>query len=667
MKKIIFTIFFTFLFILQISAADKFYIGEKVPDMYIESKNGNDLHNGAPFLLTRADGKLVYCIDPFKMMDTNNYYNSFTYNNSIFKLSNEALNKMNIIAYYGYGYSNHTDLKWYGITQFLIYKALGIESVYFTDVYYGNRVDKYTNEVKELENLVSNYYKLPSFASKTYEYEPNKTYEISDINNILNNYEISYSNINANINNNKLVINTSKSGTYIVEFVRKSPINTNYILYSLEGAQSLFYPGKINDITFNLNITVNSGSITINKYDIENKDRLEANIVGSTFGIYKDNELIKKLIIGNTGTSSVDELPLGNYVIKELIPSKGYNLDSKEYNITLTKENRDIVINSYSNVIKGTLKINKYYGSDNEYRLDEDAVFEIYNNDKLIKTVSGRVIENLEYGTYYIKQTKGKKYYDVIKDFNVSILEEKDYIYNFYTEKTDEIKAYEEILNKREQSLNQKEEELKAMEDKLKKEKDDLNNLKDEIKSKQDEVDGEKQELNKIKEEINTRETELKELENNINKEKEELKELEKKINREKEELKELENNINKEKEEIEQKKDEIKRNYVLLNEKTKELENKEIELNKLKEELMTLKNDILKKEQELCELDKILNNKKQDLTKKEQNIEKLDILIVEVPDTYKKSNAYSISKKLIVLGISIIVISVLKKKKIKV
>lgn len=613
MKKILFTILFTFIFILQVNAADKFYLGEKVPNMYIESKNGNDLHNGAPFLLTRADGKLVYCIDPFKMMNTTNYYNSYFHNTSLFKLSNEALNKMNIIAYYGYGYSNHTDLKWYGITQFLIYKALGIESVYFTDVYYGNKVDKYIDEVKELEYLVNNYYKLPSFSSKIYEYEPNKTYEIVDENNVLNNYEIVSSNINSTINNNKLVINTLKSGSYTISFVRKSPVNTNYTLYYLEGAQSLLYPGKINDITFDLNITVNSGGITINKYDSESQNRLEADIKGATFGIYKDNKLINKLVINNNGTASIDELPLGDYIVKELTPSKGYNIDDKEYNITLNKENNKIVINSYSKVIKGTLKINKYYGSDDEYKLDKDAVFEIYNNNKLIKTVSGQVVETLEYGTYYIKQINGKKYYDLISDFNVSILEEKDYVYNFYTEKTDEIKAYEEILNKREESLNKKEEELKELENKLNKEKEELQVLKENIINEQMKIDTEKQNIEKLKNEITNRE----------------------------EELKQLENKTIQEKNEIE----------------------------KIKNELIILKNNLITKTEEILNLEKNLNQKKQDLNKKEENIEKLkeqynNVLIVEVPDTYKKSNIKYISKKLILIGIIFIINATLNKRK---
>ena len=307
MKKIIIFLFFIFVFISNIKATT-FYLGEKVNDMYIESIGENDMHNGAPFLLHRSDGKIVYCLNPFYMMNTTQSYKSYTYNDPIFNLTDEQLNKMNIISYYGYGYQGHTDKKWYGITQFLIWKVLNLKDIYFTDVYYGNKITKYVEEVKELESMVNNYYLVPSFGNRSYEYNPNTNYEIVDTNNVLNNYEIYESNIDAYISNNKLYINTKKSGSYIISFKRKSPVNNNYTLYNLEGAQSLLYPGKINDVMFHISIQVNSGSITINKKDSENKSRLEANLGGAIYGIYKDNKLIQKISTSKNGTAHISDL-----------------------------------------------------------------------------------------------------------------------------------------------------------------------------------------------------------------------------------------------------------------------------------------------------------------------------------------------------------------------
>ena len=100
---------------------------------------------------------------------------------------------------------------------------------------------------------------------------------------------------------------------------------------------------------------------------------------------------------------------------------------------------------------------------------------------------------------------------------------------------------------------------------------------------------------------------------------------------------------------------------------KKKELQNEEAELNKLKTELITLKNNLFQKEQELSDLDKKLNDQKRYLNIKEESIEKLEerynsMLVVEVPDTYKKSYARLISKTLIIIGVSVISIGILRK-----
>lgn len=725
MKKLIFLFLILFMSILNIKADDTFYLGEKVPNMYVESIKGSDIHNGAPFLLHRSDGSVVYCINPFLMMSTTGTYKEYTYNDSIFNLTDEELNKLNIISYYGYGYQGHTDIKWFGITQYYMWKSLDFDDVYFTDVYYGTRVEKYVDEVSELENLVNDYYKLPSFAGNHYEYNPNTTYELIDTNNILSNYQIKESDIKASISGNKLTINTNGDGNYNITFVRKSPISRDYILYNLDGAQSLIYPGKINDITFNISIEVNSGSVTINKSDCENKKRLEATLEGSIFGIYKNNTLVSKLTINKDGSTNMNNLPLGNYTVKEMTSSKGYKKDSNVYDITISKTNKDIVINSCSEIIEGNLIINKYYGSDNDYKLDNSAVFEVYHGNKLIDTLNNQDKVKLEYGTYLVKQVSGKKYYDLISDFNVSIKEEKDYKYDFYTDKTDEIKAYEDLLNKREEALNQKEQELTDLENKIESEKEDLTNLKNEIESKEDELDNKKEELDKLEEELNKKEDDLNNLDSELEKEKEEVDKLKEEIAKETEELenkkeelkkqeeeleelkdeldskkdnldekeeslKELEENINKKEEELNESKKQLESLEKELEEKEKtltELENnindKEIELNKTKEELDLLNKELsekenninqkeeqlTQKEKDLIDLENTINNREEDLNKRQQELIKLenkieeekDVLVVEVPNTGKKSYNKLISIILIFIG-SIFVIYSKKK-----
>lgn len=439
MKKIIFTLFLLTIFMISPSAKLKFSLGQKVPNMHIESVLGNQVHNGIPFALTSTDGKIVYCINPFEKLNTEDYYQEYDYNSPIFNITDEQLNKMNLIAYYGYGYYNHTDLKWYGISQFLIWKTLNLTDIYFTDTKNGKRINAYGEEIKELESLVNSHETLPSFSNNHYDFTINSEYSLIDLNNVLKYYEILESDIDAEILNNELKINTEETGNYKIKFIRKSPVNRDYIIYGLENFQPLLYPGKVNDIEFSIDIEVMDGSITLNKVDSENIDRVDANLKGAVYGIYQEDKLLYTLETDEKGYAYIDNLLLGKYYIKEISPSIGYELDENIYEVNLTSKNRNSIVISYENVIKGNLVINKYYGSDNSYKLEDGAIFELYDSDdnliRTYETCNGKIDEEIEYGEYYLLQKKGIDGYKFIDKFNLSVKDRKDYIFDLYDER----------------------------------------------------------------------------------------------------------------------------------------------------------------------------------------------------------------------------------------
>lgn len=438
MKKIMFIFILSFLFIFDVRANSKFYLGERVPDMHIESIKGSDIHNGVPFILRRDDGEFVYCINPFEKLNTTSYYSEYSYNDYYFNLSSEQINRMNLIAYYGYGYKNHTELKWYGVSQLLIWKELGLDDIYFTESARGGKIVAYENELKEIESLVNDYYILPSFARNNYEYSVFDNIKIEDLNGVLSNYSIKESNIESKIDGNTLYVSTKEVGSYEITFIRKSPVDRNYLLYGLSGNQSLIYPGKINDIEFKITIDVISGSITVNKIDSEQTKREFATLEGAIYGIYSDNELISEIKTNEIGIASIDNLHLGKYEVKELVPSLGYEIDQNIYEIELTYNNNDVVINSYENVIRGNIELNKYYGEYDNYYKEDGATFDIYDiNDKLVGTYiteNGIVNEILDYGNYYVIQTNGIQGYNFVDKFNISINESKKYSYDLYDE-----------------------------------------------------------------------------------------------------------------------------------------------------------------------------------------------------------------------------------------
>jgi len=438
MKKIIFTFLLLFIFMTNTKAlGPKFSLGEKVPNMVIVSHKGDEIHKGKIFVLTRNDGAFVYCLNPFKQSDKVNSYNEYDYNDPSFGISDEKLNKINIIAYYGYKYKNHDDLKWYGITQLLIWRSLDIDSYFVDDN--GNRITDYDNDVIELQNLINNHDVYPSFFNQKLEFSINSSQSITDTNNALNKFEIKNTDMDAKINGNDLLLNMKEKGIYTIEFKRHNIKNETFRLYSSDGYQELIYPAFSPDLSFNMTIEVTSGSVTLNKIDSENKKRMEATLEGAIYGLYDDNNLITTIETNKNGVGFIDNLPFGKYYLKELNPSTGYQLDENLYEFEISRDNKEIYINSYESVIKGNIIINKYYGEEENYELEDGAIFEIYdiynNLIGIYETINGMINVSLEYGSYYIKQIKGLHEYELVKDFIVDIKEEKDYVYNLYDKK----------------------------------------------------------------------------------------------------------------------------------------------------------------------------------------------------------------------------------------
>lgn len=447
MKKFIFcfTIFFIGVFCVN---AETFSIGTKLTDQSIVVTDGVRKYDSVPYIIRRSNGEVVYCLNPYELLDTSREYNTYNYNAGLFNLTDEVISRANLIAYYGYGYPGHTDSKWYGVTQYLIWKELGIGNVYYTNEIGGYEVSKYTDEIYDIERLVKNYSANTIFGKDYYEYDLNKHYTINNSNGLLNNYDIVSPDLEVYIENNNLHINTStKEGVFEIKFNRKSPVNRNYMLYNLDGAQSLIYPGKIDNMGFSIFIEVSNRSIEIHKQDSEGINREFATLSGAAYDVYLGDVKIKSLITDENGFAKISYLPVGQYYVKEVTPSEGYKLDPKKYSIYLNKNNKIGIINSYENIINGNLIIDKYYGKDGVYTYEDNAVFEIYDiKDNYIDTIStkdGKVAKKLPYGKYIVKQLSGMDGYKKIDNFYIDISKEKDYKYILYNEKEEEIPTIE--------------------------------------------------------------------------------------------------------------------------------------------------------------------------------------------------------------------------------
>ena len=123
MKKILFfltTIIIVLICSTNVNASTTFYEGEYIDNIYMNKQKAGSstiYYQKARFFRQTGTNRFAYCIDPFVFFqDGSIYEETITPSN----LTASQKEQISLIAYFGYGYKNHTDTKWYAITQFII-------------------------------------------------------------------------------------------------------------------------------------------------------------------------------------------------------------------------------------------------------------------------------------------------------------------------------------------------------------------------------------------------------------------------------------------------------------------------------------------------------------------------------------------------------------------
>ena len=167
------------------------------------------------------------------------------------------------------------------------------------------------------------------------------------------------------------------------------------------------------------------GQIKIMKQDAKNSNiKLE----GVEFEI-KDatNKVVDKVITNKDGIAISSRLPIGEYIIKEVDLGENYHyiLNEEEYKIIVEDEKvNEIVIENYHK--KGNLKITKVDKDDKTITLgaiEFDLIDEEGNViSHLVTDVNGEVyLENINTGTYTLKETKTKREYNLCENTNIFV------------------------------------------------------------------------------------------------------------------------------------------------------------------------------------------------------------------------------------------------------
>lgn len=402
MKKIIFFMMLMLIFVPVNAANNTFYYDdEKVSDMWITKESSSETRSANPYLLKRkSDNTYVYCLEAFKLMQKGVSY-TLDSNYKKYGLTKDEIDKINLIIYYGYGYGNHTSKKWYGITQYLIWKITDKDAkIYFTDKQWGSKKELYTKEINEINSLIKEHNTVPNFI-KDYNLSTNNILEINS-NIDLSNYTIT-SDINYELNSNKITFNNLSVGEYKVKLVHKdNKYKNNFLLYYNKDSQNIIIPGHsdIYSKEYEFKIIVKEGELKLSKIDSKTKEKVE----GATYGIYSNDKLIKEI----TTTKDIQSinLPYGTYSIKEISAPKGYELDSKEYNFIIDENNLNSSIELSDNKILVEFSIEKISTYNNKYL--NGATYGIYQNNKLITKLTtnkrGSATTYLPYGNYELKE-----------------------------------------------------------------------------------------------------------------------------------------------------------------------------------------------------------------------------------------------------------------------
>ncbi len=441
MKKIIFFLIAVTITIIcskTVEASSSFYEGEYINGIYMNKQKANSstiYYQKARFFRQTGTNHFAYCIDPFVFFkDGSNYEEVITPNN----LTESQKEEISLIAYFGYGYKHHTDVKWYAITQLMIWKAADPSgNFYFTDGLNGPKIEPYNQEINEINNLISNYKKETSLNNKTYTLTEGETLLIEDYNKVLSNYKVM--NQNFKIQENNLISNNLKEGEYTIELIKEEKHhNKPLIFYQSKDSQALMQTGDLKNKKERLKVIVIKTKIEIVKIDKDNQSTTpqgEGKLAGAIYSLLdQNNKEIMTITIDDNNLGKIENLAFGIYYLQEKTPGKGYKLNTQKYKIEITKDNPKINITVENEVIKKKVIIYKTY-DENEKKKEANISFSIYNNkNEKITTITtdenGKAEITLPYGNYKIVQENTTNGYHKVKDFSISITNSEDEIIN---------------------------------------------------------------------------------------------------------------------------------------------------------------------------------------------------------------------------------------------
>lgn len=413
-----------------------------VDNWYYTRRGGGKPYMSAQWNLYDLDGKTAYCIEPGVNITTSDYEGAIGWINSPY--SDEVNRKIQLYGYYGYNYPGHENLRYRAAAQSLIWEATGGQIIEFWTEKYGNgNFINLNAERNEILRLASTHYEVPTFDSDTKDAVIGETTTFTDTKDILSNFDVvKSSDASVSINGNTLSVTPNVVGNITVVLKKKTYTQDPTIIFVGKDAtsQKMGMFGVDDPVLVRVKLNVVGGSLKINKKDLDtklSKPQGDATFENAVYELLDENyNFITDLIIDDSFSAKTDKILSPNkiYILREKTASEGYLLDKTEYRFKIDRDNLDIEMDVYEDVIEKTVNIYKVFadGSTTILKGEPNVSFEIYLKStgeyyKTIKTdEKGFVSVKLPYGKWIFKQVSSTSGFEKVKDFEIVINNDSD-------------------------------------------------------------------------------------------------------------------------------------------------------------------------------------------------------------------------------------------------
>lgn len=413
-----------------------------VDNWYYTRRGGGKPYMSAQWNLYDLDGKTAYCIEPGVNITTSDYEGAIGWINSPY--SDEVNRKIQLYGYYGYNYPGHENLRYRAAAQSLIWEATGGQIIEFWTERYGNgNFISLNAERNEILRLASTHYEVPTFDSDTKDAVIGETTTFTDTKGILSNFDVvKSSDASVSINGNTLSVTPNVVGNITVVLKKKTYTQDPTIIFVGKDAtsQKMGMFGVDDPVLVRVKLNVVGGSLKINKKDLDtklSKPQGDATFKNAVYELLDENyNFITDLIIDDSFSAKTDKILSPNkiYILREKTASEGYLLDKTEYRFKIDRDNLDIEMDVYEDVIEKTVNIYKVFADDSTTILkgEPNVSFEIYLKStgeyyKTIKTdEKGFVSVKLPYGKWIFKQVSSTSGFEKVKDFEIVINNDSD-------------------------------------------------------------------------------------------------------------------------------------------------------------------------------------------------------------------------------------------------